>query len=401
MVERNEVDTSSLWCTINDERSEVISFTVPIENIEYQLVMKRPVMTMSWATYVNVFDTRYWVLFLLVSLTFTLYFGVIFTHIDKKNARTSNDSNAQVVANIFSGCAIVGLALGALDISHAKRNVLSKSFASLRFLALLICVFGMVNYYVYNAGLVARVLAMKPGITINSLDDFLVNTDYTLLVQEGSAQETYLKNSSQKIFRKVYEMTKNKNGLLGNENVNEGEQQIRKDPYKVFFVEYPLFQVMEQHARHAWLMQDEHHGPVAWTDPCELVEAKKRYGLNSIAMAFNKESPYIKLFNYHIRQIKEKGLATESYNPNGEQYQCSNEGSGNQFRPFSYDDVFSAFVIYGIGCVTAIAYLVFEKGNFFREKIRDRYRITAMIRPEYFTAPVLGSKEKNRVSDIR
>ena len=220
-------------------------------------------------------------------------------------------------------------------------------------------------------------------------------------MQEGSAQETYLKNSSQKIFRKVYEMTKNKNGLLGNENVNEGEQQIRKDPYKVFFVEYPLFQVMEQHARHAWLMQDEHHGPVAWTDPCELVEAKKRYGLNSIAMAFNKESPYIKLFNYHIRQIKEKGLATESYNPNGEQYQCSDEGSGNQFRPFSYDDVFSAFVIYGIGCVTAIAYLVFEKGNFYSEKIRDQYRITAMIRPEYFAAPVLGSKENNIVSVTR
>ena len=104
---------------------------------------------------------------------------MIFTHIDKKNARTSTNSNAQVVANIFSGCAIVGLALGALDISHAKRNVLSKSFASLRFLALLICVFGMVNYYVYNAGLVARVLAMKPSITINGLDDLLLNHFYS------------------------------------------------------------------------------------------------------------------------------------------------------------------------------------------------------------------------------
>ena len=400
MLKRNEVDTSSLWLSITDARSAVISFAVPIVNIEYQLVMKRPVLSLSWGTYLTVFHTRYWTLLALLFVTCSLYFGYIFTKIEHNRANIEQHRLFKVVAeNIISGFAAVSLALGALDINLAKPSINLKSFVSLRFLALMVCLFGMVNYYIYNAGLIARVMAHHPKMPINELDDFFDNNEYTLLIQEGSAQESYLRHT--KKYHKIWKNSVNRKGLLGNENVNEGEQKIREDPRKVFFVEYPLFQVMDQHARKSWLMNDTEHGPSAWTNPCELVAAKRRYGLNSISFAFPQNSPYIKLFNYHIRRIKEKGLATESFNPNSETEECGKENSGGQFRKFSYDDVFSAFVVCAFGCFVAVMYCTFEKikdsinrTNVYRENSSTRKHVISKMNHEYLIRLAMGTKEE-------
>ena len=88
---------------------------------------------------------------------------------------------------------------------------------------MVVCVFGMLNYYIYNAGLVSNVLATDPKIPINSLDDLKNKQDFTLLVQEGSAQESYLRYTV--AYKEIWENTVKRDGLLGNENVNEGEQK--------------------------------------------------------------------------------------------------------------------------------------------------------------------------------
>ena len=399
MLKRNEVDTSSLWLSITDARSTVISFAVPIVNIEYQLIMKRPVISLSWATYLTVFHISYWVLLVLVFITCSLYFGYIFTRIERNGSNVEDFRKKLFGGNIISGVAAMSLALGTLDINLSKPSVDLRSFMSLRILAFVVCLFGIVNYYIYNAGLIARVMAHHPNTPINELDDLLRRNEYTLLIQEGSAQESYLRHTKE--YKKIWENSRKRRGLIGNENVNEGEQKIRSDPKKVFFVEYPLFQVMDQHARRAWLMNDTHHGSTAWTDPCELFAAKKRYGLNSISFAFQQNSPYIKLFNYHIRQIKEKGLATEAFNPNNDADECGKENNGNQFRSFSNDDVFSAFVVCAFGCIAAVAYCIFEKVKHYyyhqimqHENTPNFKRVTAIVKQQYLIKLAFGSNKQ-------
>ena len=402
MLKRNEVDTSSLWLSITDARSTVISFAVPIVNIEYQLIMKRPVISLSWATYITVFHISYWILLVLLFVTCSLYFGYIFTRLEHNSSNLEDNRLWKLIGdNVISGFAAMSLALGALDINLSKPSVNLRLFMSLRILAFVVCLFGIVNYYIYNAGLIARVMAHHPNTPINELDDLLHRNEYTLLIQEGSAQESYLRHTKE--YKKIWENSRKRNGLIGNENVNEGEQKIRRDPKKVFFVEYPLFQVMDQHARRAWLMNDTHHGSTAWTDPCELFAAKKRYGLNSISFAFQQNSPYIKLFNYHIRQIKEKGLATEAFNPNNDADECGKENNGNQFRSFSNDDVFSAFVVCAFGCLAAVAYCIFEKVKHYYYKIMQHKhshnfkRVKAIMKNTYLMKLAFGSNEKHHI----
>ena len=159
---------------------------------------------------------------------------------------------------------------------------------------------------------------------------------------------------------------------------------------------------MAQHARRAWLLNDTYHGQSAWTDPCELVSAKTRYGLNSITFAFQQNSPYIELFNYHIRQLKEKGLATEAFNPNSEADECGRDNSAGQFRRFSYDDVFSAFVVCAFGCVTAAIYCISEKvRHYYKRKItqhRNRNNprsVVEALNNEYLMKLAIGTQQQS------
>ena len=42
---------------------------------------------------------------------------------------------------------------------------------------------------------------------------------------------------------------------------------------------------------------------------CELLAIPAKYGIRSQAFAFQKNSPYLDLFNYHLKAIDESGIS--------------------------------------------------------------------------------------------
>ena len=67
---------------------------------------------------------------------------------------------------------------------------------------------------------------------------------------------------------------------------------------------------------------------------------------------FNNKSVYIELFNYHIKRVLETGVKLFPYSEKQSAH-CETD-EDKTFRPMTFPDIFSAFVIVGIGCLVAL-----------------------------------------------
>ena len=280
---------------------------------------------------------EYWLMLTSTFAICSIFLFCLYLLADSRNKDDRKTFKTLVASNLLSGCAASTLAFGTLDINHAK-YIPTKSSNSLRLLTLVVCFCGMMNFCIYNAGLISCLMAHKYEIPINELSDLLIKTDYKLLVWGGSYMESYLRYSNDISYRKIWEDAVKENGILS--NIADGERAIRNNDRKVYFAYYPDFPRMFK------------------SFPCEIIAAKSSYGHHSVAYPFQNDSPYVSLFSHYMREIKEAGLNTEWVDSKYDM-ECRNE-NGEQVREFTYGDVFSAFVIPGIGCAIALLYCIVE-----------------------------------------
>ena len=336
MVLRGQIDTSILDLTITEKRSSVIKFTIPVRNYKYRLFMKKPGPSLSWNTFLNVFHVAYWCA-LVASFTvcsiFLASFALNSYHNESEKIRPW--TKIMKFGEAFSTTA---RAFAALGVDHSNYSC-TKSFTSSRVLTLVICMCGMLNYYIYNAGLISFLMVQDYELPINELGDILIKPRYKLLVVGDTSPETLLKHSYDPTHRRIWEKSVKENGIISNQV--EGEIEIRDDPEKVLFTSSPYFEMMFD------------------SYPCNVAASKVGYSLHYGAYVFNKDSQYIDLFNYHITSIEEKGLETEWFDPGKTIMECEDKVDKN-FRVFSYNDVISAFVICGLGSLIAVGYLAIE-----------------------------------------
>ena len=71
MIKRKEIDTSILDLSITAERKSVISYTSPVVRYKNYLFLQRPKQSVSWDTFLAVFDVFYWCVMLVFILLFT------------------------------------------------------------------------------------------------------------------------------------------------------------------------------------------------------------------------------------------------------------------------------------------------------------------------------------------
>ena len=97
--------------------------------------------------------------------------------------------------------------------------------------------------------------------------------------------------------------------------------------------------------------------------PCEIIASQCSYNEEIWALGYNNQSAYTRLFDFQIL----KWLPWEIY-PSRNDIECTSEEE-EIFRPISFGDIFPAFLVGGIGCVTALTFCIFEYSH---SKINDR-----------------------------
>ena len=199
---------------------------------------------------------------------------------------------------------------------------------------------GMFNFYIYTAGLISYLMVQRYEIPINTLDDILDHPRFKLLVRGGGIEEDFLKHSTNPHYKKIWESTKEQNGLVS--SFEEAEKQLITDEQKIFLGVSPLFELMAENY------------------PCHIVKTKAIYHPNYGAYPFNKHSPYNEVFSNQITKILEHGLETERHEAKKQDDAECEKQTIDHFRTLSYKDVNSAFVIFVFGCFLAIVYSATE-----------------------------------------
>lgn len=340
VLARNEADMTVCWLTVTQLRGQVVSYAESLYYGSYKLYTKKPEPTTSWTTYVDVFSLNYWITLIIVFfvMSLILFFGFYVADRYKTN---QNPIGAKTISHtILSAFSATLLSVGAQDV-YLAYNVSFTSFKSTRFILLVTCFFGMINYYVYNGALISTLMVHNYALPIKELSDFSRNSEYKLLVPGNGAERMYLEYSFDPLHQNLWKKTLKEQGNLF--ELNEAKLIIEKDSNKVLFGPSPEFEMLYE------------------SFPCQIISTGITYGYRQLAFPFKKNSPLLKLVNHHIARIMESGLETHMHKIKvRSSIKCKSEES-EKFRDFSYHDVISAFICSGIGCIFAIFYCIIEK----------------------------------------
>jgi len=86
---------------------------------------------------------------------------------------------------------------------------------------------------------------------------------------------------------------------------------------------------------------------------CKIIALPERYDVKAYTFGFQKNSPLLGLFNYHIRQMREAGTLKRIFNLHISQDQECPDFAG---KPLGFTSCFTAFIIFvgGIGLAALI-----------------------------------------------
>ena len=338
MVQRNEIDTSILDLSITKDRSSFVSFTTPFRYYKIRLFMSKPQSRLqSWKTFLQVLDLNYWIA-MIVSFIFCVA-CIFISNLVNENFDISKIEIWPRFSMFGISIASVARAFACMDV-NSTYNILTRGTKSARILIFIVCICGMVNYQVYNAGLISSLMVQRYELPIKRLDEILTKPGFKLLFTGGAVQESFLKHSNYGKHREIWE--KNKDGILSSED--DGEKQILADHKKILLALSPDFEMMFD------------------TFPCKVVSSKKTYTEYPSGYVFSKESNLLNVFSYHVQQIKEKGLETEWFD--GQKYtsmECDDDSNGD-FITLSYNEVISAFFLLVLGCFIGLTNMILEYG---------------------------------------
>ena len=334
MLNKSQADVSAFPVSVRPIRSTAISFSSSFETYEYRLFMKKPGFSSSWTTFLDVFPSTYWLSIAISFICFSLFvaFFLIVHHKITHQLRLSQGNYK--LRSVGTGLSAAFLSFSMQDIDIAE-DVSYVSPNSMRILFFTVCTCGMLNHLAYDAGLLSLLMVKKFYLPIENLEDVLSNSEYQLLVRRGTADESFFVESRDITSQKIWEKTLKEDNKIT--SYSAGEEYLMKDSNKVLFGESPT-------------VQFSYDG-----FPCEIVSAPSVYGRHSGAYAFTTESPYLRLFGYYISQVKQSGLLPKYTKPDNSL--CS---SDEGYSPLSYSNIFSAFVVCGIGLALALLYSIFE-----------------------------------------
>ena len=135
-VVKGHADIAIADLTVTESRAKAVKFTDGIFWLQDQLYMKKPSSSFVWTTFLQPFGPLFW-------LTIGLFYLVLscFFIISKKSLEGYVDMSTSLVS--------VGLAIMSLDIKQVSSRL------STRLLIFVICSFGALIWYSYNAALIS------------------------------------------------------------------------------------------------------------------------------------------------------------------------------------------------------------------------------------------------------
>ena len=93
---------------------------------------------------------------------------------------------------------------------------------------------------------------------------------------------------------------------------------------------------------------------------CEVIAIPAKYDFKPLTYGFQKDSPYLPLFNYYMKDMREKGSLKQILNKYKAAPQVCPDSSG---LPLGFDSCFTAFLALIGGMSTGLICFIIECGS--------------------------------------
>jgi len=201
----------------------------------------------------------------------------------------------------------------------------------------------MMNSVVYNGKLISRLLDREKELPINTLDDILNYPEYQLAVQDGSSKVNYFSQATTEPQRTLWtrRMEGKEEAFVESAKLDE---TLMKDEKRIVFISSYYAEMYLQNY------------------PCNIIKLKGAYLKGSTnALGFRPNSPYFKVFSHILVKIKNFGqwdLITTRKDENRITVSCLADQKDE--ITVGYQNIFSMFVLLGIGVIIAAAFSIVE-----------------------------------------
>ena len=95
-------------------------------------------------------------------------------------------------------------AFGAFDVNASDESDITSSSCSKRIILIVLCLCGITNFYVYNAGLISHLMLQRYEMPIKELGDMFSYPEYKLITRDGTSNADSLKYSHDSRIRKTW-----------------------------------------------------------------------------------------------------------------------------------------------------------------------------------------------------
>ena len=93
-------------------------------------------------------------------------------------------------------------------------------------------------------------------------------------------------------------------------------------------------------------------------EQCELIILPKTYGYFSFAMGFQKNSPYARIFNHYLKQMRQDGTLDKNLKTYEATPQVCPDNTG---KALGFNNLIFPVFVLTVGCLCGLATLIIEK----------------------------------------
>ena len=173
--------------------------------------------------------------------------------------------------------------------------------------------------------------------------DIHKHTEYQLTLKRGTWQESMFRNSDNPTIKKLW-------------------QETMKDHENALVDSSRLDSLLMENAHMVHFGEDFYTEPYLQHFPCDIIGSGTRSHKNSQALPQQKQSPFLSVFNQMILNMKAAGVTDKfmkelTFGKGELDVSC---GDGGDYKSLGYGNIFSVFIICGIGLVLAIFLCIIE-----------------------------------------
>ncbi|XP_058796119.1 glutamate receptor ionotropic, kainate 2-like [Phymastichus coffea] len=288
----NKSDVGLGFITITTKRLDDVDFAIPLQSLRCCYFVKKLDQVLPKSIYYKSFGKR--ASYVLTSIYFLAPFVITCMLYKHREARFYKRDPWRVVKTLHENFILVWGILCKMPLTKmTKISSLRLAYLSLYILSLLLS-------SIYSANLTSSLTNFKSDLPFYSVKDFIQDGTYKLMAVDGTSLLEQIEDTKDENFNKLRE----KNMLLDQKKFPKSTemalQQLCDDEKLALFD--------DTYCKHP------ERAPI----PCRIVPFDESY-LSSVSIAFVKNSPYVKFFNFWIQKLQSSGILQRIHNRNSRQ----------------------------------------------------------------------------------